>query len=525
VLSSRVSMMDEQQIVSTGGCKGGHGVCQIEMLSGPCGRELWSDTSGVDRTALCVMHSADPGKNDVKFQDGFVTTLKEAGEKGLADFANFVFPSSNYQGMVFKPRCRFFWAIFKKHANFGVAEFPLGADFSTVTFEQDASFAGAKFGAELGKEEETDFSSAQFLKEANFLKATFGKGAMFWLSVFNNDARFNGSRFGGIVDFTAAKFLEAAAFRETEFKAEAQGENHEPTAVFCGAVFDKPEKATFYRTYLGQALFHNCDVSRVGFSDVFWRERNNHKNMVLDEVVDPECSMNRVKKLYQTLTTIYHPPGANRDVSSALQRTKGGGNPRDYRLIEELYQELKRNYDDQADYRTAGDFHYGELEVMRQRSHHRDKLMRWMHTHLGLIAWYKYVSEYGESYVRPGWWLGLTLVIFMFLYPAVGLHGDGDPGITPAAGSASASDNAPYAETLTYWHPFHQNGDKRKLWRAEWDLVIDGGITSLEVASFQKSLMYPPSYRRGRLLELVETLLTSTLAALFLLAVRRRFKR
>jgi len=50
-------------------------------------------------------------------------------------------------------------------------------------------------------------------------------------------------------------------------------------------------------------------------------------------------------------------------------------------------------------------------------------------------------------------------------------------------------------------------------------------MTALYVAAFQKDLVYEPSYPWGRLLALLEVLLTSTLIALFLLAVRRQFRR
>jgi hypothetical protein len=63
------------------------------------------------------------------------------------------------------------------------------------------------------------------------------------------------------------------------------------------------------------------------------------------------------------------------------------------------------------------------------------------------------------------------------------------------------------------------------LWRARLALVGHSGMTSLYVAAFQKDLTYQPSYPSGRLLAVAELLLTSTLGALFLLAVRRQFKR
>lgn len=38
-------------------------------------------------------------------------------------------------------------------------------------------------------------------------------------------------------------------------------------------------------------------------------------------------------------------------------------------LIENLYQQLKANYEDKHNYGEAGDFHIGEMEMRRQRLH------------------------------------------------------------------------------------------------------------------------------------------------------------
>ena len=49
--------------------------------------------------------------------------------------------------------------------------------------------------------------------------------------------------------------------------------------------------------------------------------------------------------------------------------------------------------------------------------------------------------------------------------------------------------------------------------------------TALYIAAFDKDLVYEPSYPWGRLLALIQVLITSTLVALFLLAVGRQFRR
>ena len=47
----------------------------------------------------------------------------------------------------------------------------------------------------------------------------------------------------------------------------------------------------------------------------------------------------------------------------------------------------------------------------------------------------------------------------------------------------------------------------------------------MDTATFQHNPEYTPSYPWGRVLAIIETLVTSTLSGLFLLAIRRQFRR
>lgn len=482
-----------------------------------CGRSIYGAPSSVDNIPVCLMHSADPQKSDTQFQEEFERILHLAGE-GLADFSGFIFPSSNY-GRQFSARCCFAWAIFTRDANFNGAKFTR-VDFGLARFDQDANFNSATFA------EQANFSYATFKQNANFTggwnevtqdqNKMFAQNATFASAHFERDAHFNASRFDKIANFTGARFMGAAEFRRTAFRHDARGKDHEPGPVFSETAFDSPEKVAFYQTDLGQALFHNCDVSKLNFSDVNWRTRKNRKSMVLDEVVDPRFLL----ILDAVVDPEYSEERPSKDIplAESLQPRNPSADPRNYRLIEELYQKLKRNYDDHADYRVAGDFHYGEMELKRQRSDRRNGVPRWLHRNLGLVAWYKYASEYGERYARPGLWLALVFFAFMLLYPVVGMDWDANRSCSPVSVSATA-------KRLTYWQPLQDSSNSRSVWRARQDLVGHSLVTTLYVAAFQKDLIYQPSYPWGRLLVLAETLLTSTMAALLLLAVRRQFKR
>jgi uncharacterized protein YjbI with pentapeptide repeats len=447
------------------------------------------------------MHRRDPGKSDSEFQQEFENILQEAtNHNEVADFTRFIFPSAEYARREFKVRCRFDHAAFTQRADFSDSTFTQSVIFSDAMFEQSATFHCASF-MQTGYfyrvmfKQEANFGRAIFLQEAVFSQATFTQDAFFLAARFTQEANFEEATFAKVVLFNQARFFVSASFRETTFRGdkklapESDDTLHGP--VFSLAQFSHPEAIVFHKTYLGQALFLNCDVSGVTFSSVTWRKRKpGGKSMVLEEQVN-----------------------LNRPVASALRPDSGNHDELDYRLIAELYQQLKKNYDDRKDYWTAGDFHYGEMEMKRLHSRWRSKLLRWRSHHFSLAAWYRRFSAYGESYWRPLLWLlSFVLVFFPFLYPVFGLE------FNPPSGTASGW--LGYIDWATYFrmHPAeHPSGF--------WGMILHSLMTSLSVAGFQRELRYVPSYPWGRMVALFQLLLTTTLGGLFLLAIRRQFKR
>jgi len=438
------------------------------------------------------MH-ASGSKDGAAFQREFERILDEAGT-GVADFTLFVFPSADYERREFKARCVFYNVAFAQPAVFFEARFEQDAEFTGAAFKHNAIFGKAWFMGNV------TFLVARFDQEADFSQTTFSRDAEFSGATFAQHAEFIAAAFKLVAYFIGAKFLGTAGFRGTEFR---EDEGLLPGPVFCLAEFSRPETIVFYKTYLGQALFHNCDVSKLNFSAVYWRERRkNGKRMVFEEVVTPV---------------------SYGETTRALRPKKGDPNERDYGLIAELYQQLKKNYDERKDYWTAGDFHYGEMEMKRMHSRGKSRSARWFHRNLGLVAWYKYASQYGESYARPFVVLMIVLGIFTLLFPWAGLERNESTPHSPASAQAPP---AAAASELSYrhFHDFVRAYPGRK-WTGPAAFFGNSLMTVLSVAGFQKELKYEPSYPWGRALALLELLLTSTLIALFLLAVRRQFKR
>jgi len=498
----------------------------------PCGRPIHHAPAGVDEMPVCLMHSRDPGKDDVAFQTEFERILKRAGE-GVADFIRFVFPSAPYADREVKAKCVFYRAKFTQDADFILTTFTQDAYFREATFTQHALFIGARFT------QGANFSLAMFTQDAHFIGARFTQNAAFIGARFTQDADFSFATFRLQARFDPARFLGRVSFHGTLFRGDPKipSENRRelpteelakikdscllPGPIFSSVYFERPEDVYFYKTYLGLAMFHNCDVSEFKFSDVTWLERpEGSKSMVFDEVVDPEC------------------PSAE-----ALKPKQGTADSRNYRLIAELYQQLKKNYDDRRDYWTAGDFHYGEMEMKRLATPPAGRILRWLtrhkkdyaakilwklkrgwHQRVGVAAWYKRWSEYGENYRRPVAWLALVVLLFgLIVYPSVGLRYTG-PSPASAASIPNHAARNQELPPLRWWATCPEPGSYHTC-MAGWRLAGNSLMTSLEVAAFQRQLVYEPVYAWGRLLRILELLLTSTFVALFLLALRRQFRR
>ena len=453
--------------------------CSMRMGTGDlCSRPSHQPSPGIDPHPCCLLHSADPEKGDglllEKFHDEIEAILSDPGAR-LADFTGFVFPSLDLSSREVLLPCRFFDCSFQGQLL-----------CKNTKFQQNVSFEHARFKAS------PDFRGSRFIGIADFFSAKFLKGATFAEAVFEQQAYFSNALFYATANFHSVRFTGPVRFRKADFHAdETNGQassDSSPTPVFSLASFGGP--TLFYQNHLEQALFINSDVSRVNFSSVFWRTReNNGKAMLFEEQVPLE-----------------------NEFADPLKKPSG---ERDFRLISETYQQLKKNYDQRRDYWTAGDFHYGEMEMQRLSIRERGRLLffrRWWHPRLSLLAWYKYASLYGESYARPLALMFATLVLATLLFGELGLQQE--PKL-----------NAGKPNRVTYESAWRAQSSVHDRARAELKVLAKSAIAALDTATFQRTPEYAPSYPWGRLAAIFETLLISSFLALFLLAVRRQFRR
>ena len=351
--------------------------------------------------------------------------------------------------------------------------------FGEAIFTQDANFFAVTFAQRTG------FGGATFMHEANFLGTTFTHDAYFTNAIFTQTAFFWRTQFHGIASWVNCRFLDQAVFRRTTFDPT---DEEKPSAVFETAKFSKPGEVVFDDVDLSQALFHDCDVSEVWFtSSVRWGKREGNRGLAVFEETIPLDQRH-------------------------MDRLKSDGQ-RDYRAVAQIYQQLKKNYDSRLDYWTANEFHFGEMEMKRLAGPTTGPLLwlrRWWQRNLSFVALYRWASDYGNSYRKPALWL---LFFILFLFPA----------LFPLHGVGLKRQGATQAETYTStWNLQKGYGENLGM---EARLFGKSAITSVDTATFQRNAEYAPAYPWGRVLAIVETLLTSSLFALFLLAIRRQFRR
>jgi len=324
--------------------------------------------------------------------------------------------------------------------------FPGDADFRDTVFDGPVLFAGATFqGA-------ADFGGAMFQGGADFGWATFQGEARFIKTTFQGGASFYRARFQGWADFGWATFQGEARFSGHEdywvFSRQAD-------AYFRWARFHQPEKAVFQHVSLGRTQFLGTDVRQVDFTDVEWARRSGGRFAVWDELAPDEA--------------------------------------KDYALIGKLYRQLKHNYEEQRDPITAGDFHFGEMEMRRLEKPPKNALVRFLKRYLSAIALYRWISGYGEDYIQALACIVGVLLAFSVVFAYIPLF-----ALQPDSSAAASESMRGLGSRLVYSAMcFLLRGDR------------------------PLQPVYPPGYYWS----VAEGVIGPPLIAMFILALNRRFKR
>jgi len=506
-----------------------------------CTREVHSDPN-FPETDKCIFHA--PEKDPQEFRNALAKQIREwrRVKANVWDFSDFVFVDSVRYGQRGAFSNLFFRAVFPVEVWFGGATFSDDAWFMRSRFLKKASFFGTRFEGSACFEGATFsgevwFNHATFSENANawFSGARFSKIARFTKAIFGKGAEFNNAIFSEITFFTGAEFYEDVHFNEVVFRCHADFVE----AKFRGA-------AGFYRvTFLGHSLFDEAtfrgilDLRYVSFGilgdfegchiagrvRVLWPGegmKRNEKQQKIERGIlqfkDLKFEENGIvdlqdNRLQADSTLIFHtcrdmrhvllkgtdcsqiefyncewPEFRGRKVVGdeyILRKGRPGStvkpNP-EWNRIAISYQQLAKNFREKLDHPKANDFERGVFE-MRRRAALQGKNLHGL-TDYALISCYKILSDYSGSLLRPLLWLLVSIPLFAFAYWSTSINVQVDP---------------------FFWNSWKLSVQIASVNRIGFEFVRDNRIWS-------------------DILVALQVVCTATLVALFLFAVRRRFK-
>jgi uncharacterized protein YjbI with pentapeptide repeats len=379
-----------------------------------------------------------------------------------------VFTNARFQGAVFRCKANLLGAEFEGDAG----TFFNGAEFSS---DGGAYFRGARFTGK-GK---VDFTKARFLGKAgtDFSWAVFSGdggvsfsevefltdgGIYFIITEFlgKGDVQFDKAQFtgdGGVsfymarfavdgaVSFAGAEFTGVgwSNFRGIQFKVTSVNFNgmrlnRKGVVSFSGETFigatkayfvrveiENPENMVFDRVKLHNIRFLGTNLRRITFNEVFWRNQEyiaDHGRRIKRKKKQVS-KWNWVKKYLKTDTKkiggliwskiierikIY-------DEELQIGAEKRKGDEQNHYNVQQLYDQLRMNYEETGRYHEAGDFFVGAMEMRR-----KGKREKWLIRKA--LFWYKWISLYGERPARAFGWLIVLLFFFGVIYSSCNLE-------------------------------------------------------------------------------------------------------
>lgn len=417
-----------------------------DSISSPCSYEYPFDRRcsypAVNGDKYCILHSRVENKDENKFTLCFKEELEgqRLANQTTMDLQGIVFPiwfnpqdydlsgikciythrtvfqrSVYFFNLKFVEKVVFSETVFEDQVDFVDVEFSGGVLFKNATFQGVASFSGLRFSSEAS------FEGAVFQAEANFTGATFFSPTRFFETKFHEEASFEQARFEGPANFTRATFNDLASFDDTAFAVAPSFESAKLNALFNKTQFPwgtsfmgaDLSQVEFRGTNLEGCLFSNCvGLETCRFSHVIWHWRG--RRVISDELklFWPATYEKLVKEEAQTIGS------SHRFMAFKFPRwpEEKAPNPTQFRVICQMYHQLKQNYEGGKNFVFAGHFHYGEMEMRRRNS--RNQARR---TVGSILGWYWVLSGYGERSWRAIIAFSIVFSLSAVLYSSQGM--------------------------------------------------------------------------------------------------------
>lgn len=455
----------------------------------------------------------------------YVTFKKEADFKEATFSQRASFRRIRFEGdagfwrCTFVKRVDFDEAAFSEHASFWPTRFHdvawfRGAKFGSASFSgstfcgqaifSSSRFGPVRFGATFIKE--ADFHSARFDDVTYFSGARFDKVAQFRFATFRGDALFGWAMFTSEADFRQTTFKDSVVF-SAEHGRGGFGEN--ASCDFQHARFERPERVSFHTVTLRPQWFLNVDPRKFEFVAARWPgilssdfiereidELQRKEDLERDEGLREKAERRRDAEMDGDDWALEEMEKDEVEAAQELAANPAEKKSSFHHLLSVTCRHLAVNAEENHRYDEASDFRFWSMELRRKegRSDSRRLSIRMLH------SLYFYLSGYGEQISRAfSIMLGIW-VLFAYLYTNVGF-------VLPAPHAT--------AETEAYMN----DGVGAPL-----KTIKEACSYSLAVMTLQRPEPRPLT-TAAKVTVLAETIFGPIQAALFALAVRRRFMR
>ena len=402
------------------------------------------------------------------------------------------FESISYRSAIFTGRARFVDAIFTGRAWFDDVTFTDGVWFGNATFTDGAWFGGATFinNAWFGGATFTGawFSTATFEGDAQFDHAIFTHTAWFKYATFTGPALFSDANFTGGALFSGATFKDIIRFEQTQFNLKASFTSM-PTANW-------PDKALAWHSAFNGAAF-KCvlDFTGSGFG---------HLAVFDGALIDVGIRLDGVAEVGAAETFRKERDAAKNVVQREGQSKEEHRKQADKQLaqLERGCRVLKQEMEKQSDKQREQMLYKFELLARRAQSNLRlgEKTFSFL---------YDWAADYGASIIRPFIALAIVILSFAGIFVGwafwMGVAGEGQRRIALEPATIQAV-----------------NFSLSNSFKPLSALAEDAGTTGTII----DGLLHQNGWIGicVRLVSILQSLLSVTLAFLFGLSVRRRFQ-
>jgi hypothetical protein len=335
------------------------------------------------------------------------------------------------------------------------------------------------------------FSKTVFRAEAHF-GLSFLDGADFVGTVFEDTVTFSGARFKGWTNFASTRFERKVDFTWAKVHGKTWFKGAEDNLVFCDeAVFSRLEispdaEMSFETVSLAKASFLHSDIEALKFIGVRWgRDRAKFRGRLA------------TRRLLWDEARLQAPKG-DADISDA---------------VAENYRQLVLYYEARRDFESAEDFHIGEMETRRLSS--GAKSPSWLRRYapwLNAFAIYRILSAYGTSY-----WQALIVLIFIIAFLSATFLLSGLSAVQPSLNTSNPA--------LIKYELSARDGHPRATLSEISQDYVRAIAHTLSLMTFQRERQYRATGTLSQVLEAVASIVMAGQTALFLLAIRRRFRR